>query len=53
MVGCGYGVLAVDIAGFVCGKGGVSCEAVVDEGQGGAIIVAEEELGRSIKGWKL
>lgn len=53
MVGCGYGVLAVDTAGFVCDKGGASCEAVDDGGQGGAIAVAEEELGRSIKGWKL
>lgn len=32
VVGGGYGVLAVDTAGSVCEKGGVSCEAVDDEG---------------------
>lgn len=53
MVGGDYGVLAVDIAGFVCEEGGVSWEAVDDEGEGGAAVVAEEELGRSIEGWEL
>jgi hypothetical protein len=50
VVDCGYGVLAVNIAGFVREKGGVSCEAVGGEGQGGATVVAEEEPGRRIKG---
>jgi hypothetical protein len=52
MVGGGGGVLAVDIAGFVCEEDGLSGEGV-DEGEGGAVVVAEEELGRGIRGWGL
>lgn len=53
MVGVRYGVLAVDTAGSVCKKSGMCCEAVDNETQGSAAIVAEEEYGRStsMKWW--